>query len=424
MGGIHSSVVAPNGIAAKKKREIELHEQTGKETLKLREIVLRLAEKGKQTEQAARGEQEKSITAVNGMIRRSLSLILTIGGMAVLFGIGFGFWMYRAISIPLAGLVGTAREISSGNLRCSVPADRSDEIGQVQKAMTEMVGNLQSIANKISHATDTLASSSEELSATATSLEHGTDEQTGRIQQSATSMTEMSQTITEVANNANSTAETAATMKETALHGKGQMHNAVSQLLSFAENAKISAAKIESLGEKSQEITGVISLINDIADQTNLLALNAAIEAARAGDMGRGFAVVADEVRKLAEKTSDATGSVVQGISEMQSSVKESVDLIKRESRSIDNVVGLVNESVCSIDKVVEDMEKISEMVSRIAVAAEQQSATSEEITLVMTDIAAAAVEIKSAFSDVKRSSTNLAGTAADLNESAKWFRL
>ena len=257
-----------------------------------------------------------------------------------------------------------------------------------------------------------------------TPIQTSKDEQTGQIQHSATAMVEMSQTINEVANNVNSTADTASSMKKTALHGRGQMHGAVSELLTFAENMKTSAIKVESLSEKSEEISGIISLINDIADQTNLLALNAAIEAARAGDMGRGFAVVADEVRSLAVKTSDATGGIVKGISEMQSSVKESVDLIKRESRSVDNVVIMVNDSMHSIDKIVEDMENIAEMINRIAVAAEQQSVTSEEITKVMTGIAEASVEIKAAFSDVKRSAQDLAVTATDLNESAKWFKL
>ncbi len=424
LAGIQSTVIASDGIAAKVKQEISLHEQAAKETTALREIVIKLAEKGKQTELTAHDEQEKSITAVNGMIRKSLSLILIIGGSAILFGIVFGIWMYRAISSPLSRLLSTAHQIASGDLNCSVNANQNDEIGLVQKAMAEMVVSLRHIAKEIGQATDTLASSSEELSATAISLEHGTDEQTGQIQHSATAMTEMSQTINEVANNVNSTAETASSMKKTALHSRGKMHGAVSELLKFAETIKDSAKKVESLSEKSEEISSVISLINDIADQTNLLALNAAIEAARAGDMGRGFAVVADEVRRLAVKTSDATGDIVKGINDMQSSVKETVDLIKNESGAVDNVVTLVNDSMLSIDKIVEDMENIAEMINRIAVAAEEQSVTSEEITKVMTGIAEASGEIKAAFSDVKRSSQDLAVTATDLNESAKWFKL
>ena len=421
---IQASLKADNGIAAKVRHRIEQHELAAKEVAKLRDIVLKQAEKGKQTVTTAREEQEKAIASVSGVIRNCLTLIIATGAGAVLFGILFGLWMYRAIAGPLSALVHTAGEIASGNLNCALATDRTDEIGQVQKAMAAMVEGLRQIARKIGVASATLASSSEQLSSTATALEQGTDQQTGRIEQSATAMTEMSQTINEVASTANSTAETAASMKETALKGKGKMHGAVNELNSFAQTIKSSVRQVESLGQKSEEITGIVSLINDIADQTNLLALNAAIEAARAGEMGRGFAVVADEVRKLAEKTAEATREIVGSIGGMQSSVVDSVRLIKSESDSVDKVVSIVNDTMLAIDAMVEDMERISEMVSRIAVAAEQQSSTSDEITLGMQGIAEAARQIRATFADVKSSSRSLAGTAAELSESARWFRL
>lgn len=424
LNSIRSALFAKDGVTDKLKKEISMREETSSETSKLRDIVLKQAEKSRETVSTAQSEQEKSLSAVNNMIRKSLGLILVIGVGAVVFGLAFGGWIYKAVSAPLTGLLETAESIAGGDLRCHIETGRKDEIGKVQAAMAKMVCNLHEIALKISAATDTLASSSEELSLTSASLEQGTEEQTGRIEQSAVAMTQMSQTINEVSDNANTTAGTAAAMKKTADIGRHKMHTAVEELHSFADTIKSSALEVEKLGTQSQEISGIVSLINDIADQTNLLALNAAIEAARAGEQGRGFAVVADEVRKLAAKTSEATGEIVQSVNAMRSGVESAVKLIQEESTSVDRVVSIVNESVSSIDEMVGNMENISEMVDRIAVAAQEQSATSDDICNGMNSIAEVAKQIKSAFVDVKKSSENLAGTAAGLNETAKWFKV
>ena len=424
LDAVSASLVAKDGVAVKLKNKLSLQVRAQEESSKLGEIVRQQSEKSRQNSKVARGEQEKAIVEVNDVIAKSLFLIALIGVAAILIGLAFGAWIYRAISLPLAGLVRTAESIASGDLKSGPATESGDEIGQVQRAMGVMVGNLQGIARKIGMATDTLADHSNGLSSTAASLERGTEEQTGRIEQSAVAMTQMSQTINEVSENALSTASEATAMRHAANAGRGQMHSAVGELHRFAETIKGSTREVQSLGEQSEQITGIVSLINDIADQTNLLALNAAIEAARAGDAGRGFAVVADQVRQLAAKTAEATGEIVTSVNAMRSGVTRTVKLIEEESSAIDRVVFIVNDSVQSIDAVVENMDKITDRVERIAVAAQEQSATSDAVSHGMNNIAGVANQIKTSFSEVKSSSENLAAVAADLKDTTKWFRL
>ena len=107
--------------------------------------------------------------------------------------------------------------------------------------------------------------------------------------------------------------------------------------------------RIKRLGERSQEISRAVNLINSISERTHILALNASMHAASAGEAGRGFAVVADEVQRLAENARDATSQISTLVSNIQ---VETVDTVE----TMNNVITQVVEGSRLADKAGEEM--------------------------------------------------------------------
>ncbi|MGD0663333.1 MAG: methyl-accepting chemotaxis protein [Syntrophorhabdales bacterium] len=424
VASMKSLLFADNGIVHRVRDQVQMKAKAASAMEGLRNIVLKEAEGAKKTMTLAKGVQERSIIDVNSTIWYSIALVVIVGVFAIVAGIGFGVWIYRSVSKPLARLIAVTDNIAAGDLSHEITAASHDEIGRVEASVAKMVANLKGIVGKIRFATSSLASSSEELSVTARSLDEGSEDQSKQVEQAAGAMVEMSQTTEEVAKHVSETSDAATSMKKIALDGKEIVYASGTELSRFVETVNESSKQVESLGASSEEVHNIVDLIKEIADQTNLLALNAAIEAARAGEQGRGFAVVADNVRELAEKTVVAADDIASMIDKMRAEIGLSVDSMKAQKESVGKVSDQVGQILGAIDGVVTYVEKVADMIERIAVAMEEQASTSGEVTRNMESIATVTRQLRGSSTGMKDTAEELSKIASGLNETTSWFKV
>lgn len=351
--------------------------------------------------------------------------VLTIG--ITLITVFLAFYLIRIILRQLGAEPSTlayiAEKIADGNLSVEFASDEKQNVG-VYASTKKMLENLRGIIEKVNRHSMTVASSSEELSATSGEISAGINAQAEQIEQSATAATEVSQTIVEVAQNTAEASNSAITSTEIANEGKTIVDRTVSSMMNISESIERSSRTIEKLGASSKQIGDIIDVINDIAGQTNLLALNAAIEAARAGEQGRGFAVVADEVRKLAEKTSRATEEITGMVKKIQQDTASSVQSMNKNREEAEEGVKLVKQSRVSLDKIVDASQRCLDMVQSIATATEEQSTAVDEVSTSMENVSSTFRTSREAVSQINIATTDLARVANELMTIVSWFKL
>lgn len=215
-------------------------------------------------------------------------------------------------------------------------------LNDLNLAITEARGN----CSLFSQVVNSIAEQASNVSAASKNIVNQAGLQKSGVQ-SVVDMLEQLQGVFAIASETAAEASEVATASEKEGNaGKLVVTEAMSSVMFLSDSIVSAGAVVKRLGEESQSINSVVSVIKGVAEQTNLLALNAAIEAARAGEQGRGFAVVADEVRTLASKTQTYTSEIERIIEGLQS-------LVKTATQSIENTVELSAKSDELIESVV-----------------------------------------------------------------------
>jgi twitching motility protein PilJ len=206
--------------------------------------------------------------------------------------------------------------------------------------------------------------------------------------------------------------------------GSQVVGNTIGGMDTIREQIQETAKRIKRLGESSQEIGDIVSLINDISDQTNILALNAAIQASMAGDAGRGFAVVADEVQRLAERSGAATKQIEALVKTIQSDTHEAVMSMEQTTAEVVRGARLAEDAGVALEEIESVSKNLAALIQNISNAARQQASSAGHISNTMNIIQEITSQTSAGTTATAQSIGKLATMTNDLRNSVAGFKL
>lgn len=365
-------------------------------------------------------DTEEILAPAHALMKSNILNGLIVTGLMV----PIAFFFARSISRPVASLVQVFHQISTGDMTARADIDRSDEIGQLAKSVNSMATDLNGVLREVQMSSNEVASASTQISASTEQVSGGMSEQRMQTSQVSAAIEQMSSSVQEVAQNSTDVALQSEEAGRLARDGGSVVEQTVEGMSAISDQVNLSVQAVNKLGDLSERIGSIVSVINDIADQTNLLALNAAIEAARAGEHGRGFAVVADEVRKLAERTTDATSEVAESVEAIQEGTRSAVQFMETGKHKVDDGMGNAQSAGRALHDIVTSTSSITPIIESIAAAANQQAAAANEISENVLRIESVTNQSADAISQVNQATMMLSEKSESLLEIVRKFRL
>jgi methyl-accepting chemotaxis protein len=306
--------------------------------------------------------------------------IIVFGIIAAILAIFAAVTITNIIVKPVKKGVDFAQEIASGNLDAAIDVDQKDEVGQLAKALNDMVHKLKKIVVSVIEGAENISTASGQMSSSSQEMSQGANEQASSAEEVSSSMEEMASNIQQNTDNAQQTEKIALKASKDVEEGSKAVNQTVDSMKSIADK---------------------ISIIGEIARQTNILALNAAVEAARAGEHGKGFAVVAAEVRKLAERSQSAAIEI-DGISS--------------------NSVEIAEKSGKLLDEIVPDIQRTAKLVQEISASGIEQSSGADQVNTAIQQLNQVTQQNAAVSEEMATSSEELSSQSENLLELISYF--
>ncbi|TIC84005.1 methyl-accepting chemotaxis protein [Nocardioides sp. GY 10127] len=333
------------------------------------------------------GEQlSQASSALVASANRSLTIwaalmVLVVGAMT-----GLLVLLARAVRRPLRAGIAAAEQLAVGDLTVELPADGTDELAELGRAVNTALLNVRMTMGDVRDAAISASAGATQLAVTTAGIATATRSTAASVDAATVATTDMTEQVASVATAAEELNASISEIASSAARAAGVADTAVGL-------ASATSTTMTALGQSSAEIGEVVGMITSIAEQTNLLALNATIEAARAGEAGKGFAVVAQEVKALSQETGRATADIGSRIEQIQAQTGEAVEAMRR------------------ITSVIEEMNGYQ---AAIAGAAEEQSATTALVSQSVGEAAQGASTVGDSIGSVSQA---MAGAGQDVEE-------
>jgi twitching motility protein PilJ len=364
-------------------------------------------------------------------------LVIAFASVAALSLFAIGLFMYRGArqranenaetnernQTAILRLLDELADLADGDLTTTATVTE-DFTGAIADSINFTIDQLRILVARINETAVNVSAAAQETQQTALHLAEASEHQAQEIAGASAAVNEMAVTIDQVSANAAESAAVAERAVSIAGNGAKVVQNTIHGMDTIREQIQDTSKRIKRLGESSQEIGDIVSLINDIADQTNILALNAAIQASMAGDAGRGFAVVADEVQRLAERSAAATKQIEALVKTIQNDTNEAVTSMEQTTSEVVRGARLAQDAGVALEEIENVSTSLAELIQNISNAARQQASSAGHISNTMNVIQEITTQTSAGTSATAQSIGNLAAMALDLRESVAGFKL